>query len=76
VLLSLTPVYARVRMLCAALAALAALGWMASRISGQTNFIDRAMQAATNFAPLGVLILALLAVPLYFYHSFKRPTDS
>lgn len=76
VLLSLTPVYARVRMLCAALAAIAALGWMTSRITGQTNFIDRAMQAATDFAPVGVLVLALLAVPVYFYHSLKRPADS
>jgi hypothetical protein len=72
VLLSLTPLYRWVRIVCAVLAALAALGWMASRITGNENFIDRAMQTATAYAPLGLLVLMLLALPAYLFHATRR----
>ena len=65
VLLSMTPLYVWVRGGSALFAAAAALGWMANRLTGRANFIDRAMQTATEYAPFGILLLVLLAVPAY-----------
>jgi hypothetical protein len=67
VLLSLTPLYPRVRVVCAVLAAIAALGWMMNRVTGRGNVIESAMQTATDYAPLGILPLALTALPAYLY---------
>lgn len=72
ILLSLTPFYTPVRIISAVLAAIAALGWIVSRVSGEANVIDRAMETVTQYAPLGILLLALLALPAYIYHSSKR----
>ncbi len=74
VLLSMTPLYARVRISCAVLAGVAAIGWMASRITGHSNAIEQSMQVATEFAPLSILALALIAAPAYWYHSGKTRT--
>ncbi|MBI1764278.1 MAG: HupE/UreJ family protein [Acidobacteria bacterium] len=76
ILLGLTPFYTRVRVSSAVLAALAALGWIASRVSGASNVIDRSMQTVTQYAPLGILLLALLALPAYVHHSIKQRSIS
>ncbi|MBL8205992.1 MAG: HupE/UreJ family protein [Blastocatellia bacterium] len=73
-LLSLTPFYKGVRISSAMLAVLAALGWMATRISGVPNAIERAMEAVTQFSPLAVLLLALVAIPTYLYSANKGKT--
>jgi hypothetical protein len=72
VMLSLTPLYPRVRVVCAVLAAIAALGWMMNRLTGRGNVIESAMQTATDYAPLGILPLALTALPAYLYYSPRR----
>ncbi|HKX31727.1 MAG TPA: HupE/UreJ family protein [Blastocatellia bacterium] len=72
ILLSLTPIYVWVRVVSAALAAVAALGWIVSRVSGQSNVIDRSTQVIAQYAPVGILLLALLALPAYLHHSIKR----
>jgi hypothetical protein len=69
IVLSLTPCYRWVRMSCALLASVAAVGWMLNRISGQPNIIEQLMQPATQLAPLGILILALITIPAYFLAS-------
>jgi hypothetical protein len=66
VLLSLTPAHPSVRMGGAVLAAIAAVGWIANRVSGQSNEIERLMTTATDYAPLGILILAAIAIPAWF----------
>lgn len=71
ILLSLTPFYTPVRIVSAALAAIAALGWIVSRVSGESNIIDRGMETVTEYAPLGILLLALLALPAYIYRSWR-----
>ena len=71
ILLSLTPVYPWVRIVCASLAALAALGWVAERVTSTPNVIGGSSQNMTRYAPLGILILALLAIPAYLYCYFK-----
>ena len=72
ILLSLTPFYQWVRISSALLAALAALGWIATRVSGAPNVIERSMQAVTQYSPLAILLLALIAIPAYFYTSSKK----
>ena len=72
ILLSLTPFYKWVRISSALLAALAALGWIATRISGVPNFIERAMAAVTQYSPLAILLLAIIAIPSYLYNASKE----
>lgn len=69
ILLSLTPFYRWVRMIVAMLAAIAALGWITERISGTPNIIGSSIQNITQDAPLGILLLALIAVLAYSYSS-------
>jgi hypothetical protein len=76
ILLSLTPFYKAVRISSAMLAALAALGWIATRVSGAPNFVERSMDAVTQYSPLAILVLALMAIPAYFYNSNKEKTIS
>lgn len=73
ILLSLTPAYPSVRIGGALLAALAAVGWIVHRASGQSNAIERGMATVTEFAPAGILILALIAVPAYVFTKFVPP---
>lgn len=65
ILLSLTPAHSTVRVGGALLASVAALGWIANRVSGNSNSIERAMTTLTDYAPFGVLILAMIAIPSY-----------
>lgn len=67
VLLSLTPAHRWVRLGGAALAAIAASGWIVNRVSGDPNEIERLMNSVTAFAPLGILLLAGIAIPAYLY---------
>lgn len=76
ILLSLTPFYTPVRVTSASLAAIAALGWIASRVFGESNVIDRSMQTVTEYAPLGILLLALVALPAYVHHTIKQRSIS
>ena len=72
ILLSLTPFYKWVRITSALLAAIASLGWIANRVSGKPNIIDHSMQAFVQYSPLAILLLALIAIPAYRYHSNKE----
>lgn len=74
ILLSLTPIYKWVRIGSALLAALAATGWIATRISGAPNVIERAMESATQYSPLAILLLILIALPAYFFSPNKEKT--
>ena len=65
ILLSLTPAHRWVRICSAALAVIAATGWIVNRVSGESNVIERLLTGVTKFAPLGILILVLVAVPAY-----------
>jgi len=67
IVLSMTPAHMWVRIGGASLAAVAAIGWIVNRVSGVSNAIERAMNTVTEFAPVGILILALVAIPAYFY---------
>jgi hypothetical protein len=67
ILLSLTPAHAAVRNGSAVLAAIAAIGWIANRVYGESNAIERVTATVTEFAPLGILVLATIAIPAYFY---------
>jgi hypothetical protein len=40
---------------------------MMNRVTGRGNVIESAMQTATDYAPLGILPLALTALPAYLY---------
>ena len=72
ILLSQTPVHRWVRCGGASLAAIAAAGWIVNRVSGESNWIERLLTAVTTFAPLGILVLALIAIPAYLYTTLLR----
>jgi hypothetical protein len=76
ILLSLTPAHRPVRICGALLAAVAAIGWIANRVSGKANAIERAMTTVTEYAPLGIVILAAIAILAYFYTTFRAPANS
>lgn len=60
--LSMTPAHRLVRVGGAIAAAAVSIGWIASRISDQSNFIDRAAASATGLAPAAIVLLALIAI--------------
>ncbi len=62
ILLSLTPVYKWFRIAGAMLAAGAATAWITERVSGEPNKIGSSLQHISEYAPFGILILALVAL--------------
>ncbi len=74
ILLSLTPAHRWVRVGGALLAATASIGWIVNRVSGKSNAIERLMNTVTDFAPLGILILASVAMAAYLYTTFEAPS--
>lgn len=71
-LLSRTPAAGPFRVVAAALSALAALAWIAQRVSGQPNFIEQRLQSVSAIAPLGVLALAAVAIAAYLFAAEKQ----
>ena len=63
-LLSRTTAYPTVRLTGALLAIIAALAWIAERVSGQPNRLTQRIEQLVGYAPYGLLILALVAVYL------------
>lgn len=75
ILLSLTPAHQWVRLGGAVLAAIAAIGWIVNRVSGESNAVERLMNTVTEFAPVGILILAFIAIPAYLYTTLSGPAN-
>ena len=71
-LLSCTPAYPAVRVGGAALAATAALAWLAERLSGQPNALATLVAQAMPYAPWLLGALAIGAV-LAFWRTRPRP---
>jgi hypothetical protein len=44
-----------------------------NRVSGQSNLIERLMTTVAAFAPLGIVILAGIAIPAYLYRLLTAP---
>ncbi len=65
ILLSQTPFYKYVRITGAIFAACAAVAWIAERVSGTPNFIGGFIQNISQYAPLGILILAVIALSAF-----------
>ncbi|GAB4038859.1 HupE/UreJ family protein [Spirosoma gilvum] len=63
-LLSRTPAYTTVRLLGALLASIAALAWIVERVSGQSNWLTKGIEAVVGYAPYGLIVLALLSLYL------------
>lgn len=61
-LLSRTPAYGTVRLAGALLAAVAALGWVAERVTNQANAVSAAVAQVAHYAPYLLLPLAVLAL--------------
>jgi hypothetical protein len=73
ILLSQTAAHPWVRCSGAVFAGIASIGWIANRISGQPNLVERSMTAVTAIAPLGILILAFVAIPSYLFRVLRTP---
>jgi HupE / UreJ protein len=67
VLISQTAAHPCVRIGGAIFAILASAGWIFNRVSGVSNVIERSMNTVTELAPLGILVLAAVAIPAYLY---------
>jgi len=65
ILLSQTPVYKGVRIVWALLAGTASLAWILERVSEKPNKISILIQNNYEYAPWGILILAILALLIY-----------
>ena len=74
ILLSQTPAHRWIRIAGAVSAAIAASGWMVNRVTGKSNFIERLMDTVTEFAPLGIFVLAVTAIAAYFLTTFEAPS--
>jgi lysylphosphatidylglycerol synthetase-like protein (DUF2156 family) len=62
ILLSLTSFYKQVRIIGSVLAAFASVVWIAERISGNSNAAGELIQNISQYAHLGILILAVTAL--------------
>jgi hypothetical protein len=47
-----------------------------NRVSGQSNVIERLMTTVATFAPLGIVVLAGIAIPAYLYTVLTAPSTS
>lgn len=63
-LLSRTPSYAIVRLTGAFLAGIAALAWIAERVSGQSNSLTRGIEEVVGYAAYGLIGLVVLSLYL------------
>lgn len=61
-LLSRTPAYPTVRLSGALLAAVAAVAWVAERVTGQRNGLAEGVERVTEYAPYGLALLAALTL--------------
>ncbi len=76
ILLALTPAYKFVRIIGASFAAIAAVAWIVERVSGDANLVSSFIEKITEYAPLGILILAVIAFFVYGWQSFKKKSFS
>lgn len=74
-LLSPTVMHRWVRIGGAALAGVAAAGWMLNRATGASNAVEQVMAQATEVAPLGILVLAGIALPAYLLRSCRKAEE-
>jgi hypothetical protein len=74
ILMSQTTVYPWVRTAGAGLAIIASAGWIVNRVSGVSNVVERAMSTVTEWAPLGIFVLAAVTLPAYLYAMFSGPS--
>lgn len=65
ILLSMTPVYKWIRITGAVLAGIAAAVWMTERISGSPNAVGGFIQNISQYAHLGILTLAVIALSAF-----------
>jgi hypothetical protein len=72
ILLSHTQTYKWIRVVWAILASLAALSWVAERLSGKPNSITLLIQKIIVFAPWGILGFALVALVVFTLEYKKR----
>jgi hypothetical protein len=75
-LMSQTGAHPGVRIFGALFAILASAGWIANRVSGVSNLIERWMSTLTDLAPLGILFLAAVTIPAYVYTMLRARTST
>ncbi|WP_324679223.1 HupE/UreJ family protein [Hymenobacter sp. GOD-10R] len=63
-LLSRTPAYRTVRLVGASWAVVAAVAWVAERLTGQGNTLAKGVEQVAVYAPYGLVVLAILALLL------------
>ena len=72
ILLSQTPLYKYVRTSGAILAGIAALAWIAQRVTGKANYITSLIQKIIPYSFWGLVMLSLLSLFAFGYHRIKN----
>lgn len=76
ILLSRTSLYRWIRISGALFAAIAAVAWIAERSSGEPNVVSSFMQRVFEYAPWGILILAIFAVVVFSWQWKNKKLSS
>ncbi|RYC69270.1 HupE/UreJ family protein [Spirosoma sordidisoli] len=75
IVLSRSMVYTRVRLSGALFASVAALAWIAERLSGQTNWLTTAVETLARYAPLWLLLLIVTTLLVYYRQRQSQPVS-
>lgn len=72
ILIAQTKVYKPVRIAGAFLSSVAAIAWIAERVSGKSNVVADAVQNGSEYAPFGILALAFIALSAFVIQNIKH----
>jgi len=72
ILVAQTRVYKPVRIVGAFLASIAAISWIAERVSGKSNVVGDSVQNVSEYAPFGILALAVIALSAFVLQNIKN----
>lgn len=72
ILIAQTSIYKFVRVAGAFLSGVAAIAWIAERVSGRSNVVADAVQNASEYAPFGILALAFIALSAFVLQNIKN----
>lgn len=72
ILIAQTNVYKPVRIGGAFLASIAAVAWIAERVSGKSNVVADSIQNISEYAPFGILALAFIALSAFVLQNIRH----
>lgn len=71
ILLSGTPAYKTIRVTAAVLAGIAAIGWIAERVTGTENIISSSILQGSKYSYIAILVLAVITIFVFILQKFR-----